>query len=45
VFGAVVGPARQVSHFVPAVHGLAVLAAGLWAAAAGLAAATIEGRA
>jgi len=43
VFGAVAGPARDVGHFVGAVHGLALLAAGLWAAAAALAAATVEG--
>ena len=44
VFGAAAGPAPHVSQFVPAVHGLALLAAGLWATAAGLAAVTVEGR-
>jgi DHA2 family methylenomycin A resistance protein-like MFS transporter len=44
LFGAAAGPARHVSQFVAALHGLALLAAGLWAAAATLAAATAEGR-
>jgi DHA2 family methylenomycin A resistance protein-like MFS transporter len=45
LFGAVAGPAREVSHFIGSVHVLAAVATGLWCAAGALAAVTIEGRA
>jgi DHA2 family methylenomycin A resistance protein-like MFS transporter len=44
-FGAIAGPTAPAGPFVAAVHWLAGTAAVLWLAAAGLAAATIEGRA